>query len=177
MSTYDFNNKKDCQAFIGLILDNYCPKQLEGIDATVLSDAVRSCKENGFKLTGNRIYNKCCTIAVDNLICRLKDINVYELDLFETLASSEYSIVENFLYKAEDKVSEALGWYCNGSEDSSIFFDDSNLTNEDLFAIQKINEITLCFTDFQEEIGYVNGLDELLECEVKLEINEPDICD
>ena len=45
MSTYDFNNINDCQAFIGLILDNYCPKQLEGIDAILLGDATRSCKK------------------------------------------------------------------------------------------------------------------------------------
>ena len=62
--------------------------------------------------------------------------------------------------------------------DSSIFLVESNITEEDRFAMQKLNEVTECFSDFQDEIGgYVRNLDELLQCEIKLEVNEPDICD
>lgn len=177
MNTYDFKNKEDCQEFIALILDNYCPKQLEGIDAYVINDAVKSCKENGYELTGNSIYNECCVIATNNLVIRLEDIKNYELDWFDELSSYEFACVENFLNNKE-KLEGLFDWYCNGSLDSSIFLIESNITEEDKFAMQKLNEITECFSDFQDEIGgYVINLDELLQCEIKLEVNEPDICD
>lgn len=177
MSTYDFNNINDCQAFIGLILDNYCPKQLEGIDAILLGDAIRSCKENGYELTGNQIYYECCVIATNNLILRLEDIKKYELDDFEELTSYEFNCVENFLNNTE-QIEKIFDWYCNGSLDSSIFLNIGIITSEDRIAIRKINEFTECFADFQDEIGgYVKNLDELLECEIEFEVNEPDICD
>ena len=177
MNTYDFNNKEDCQEFIALILDDYCPKQLEGIDAVVISNAVKSCKENGYELTGNSIYYECCLIAINNLRDRLEDIKKYELDCFDKLSSYEFACVENFLNNKE-KLEVLFDWYCNGSLDSSIFLVESNITEEDRFAMQKLNEVTECFSDFQDEIGgYVINLDELLQCEIKLEVNEPDICD
>lgn len=176
MNTYDFNNKEDCQEFIALILDDYCPKQLEGIDAVVIGNAVKSCKENGYELTGNSIYYECCLIAINNLRDRLEDIKKYELDCFDELSSYEFACVENFLNNTE-KLEGLFDWYCNGSLDSSIFLVESNITEEDRFAMQKLNEVTECFSDFQDEIGgYVRNLDELLQCEIKLEVNEPDIC-
>lgn len=177
MNTYNFDNKEDCQEFIALILDDYCPKQLEGIDAVVIGNAVKSCKENGYELTGNSIYYECCLIAINNLRDRLEDIKKYELDCFDELSSYEFSCVENFLNNKE-KLEGLFDWYCNGSLDSSIFLVESNITEEDRFAMQKLNEVTECFSDFQDEIGgYVRNLDELLQCEIKLEVNEPDICD
>lgn len=177
MNTYDFNNKEDCQEFIALILDDYCPTQLEGIDAIVLGDAIRSCKENGIELTGNNIFNECCIVALTNLIDRIEDIKNYDIDNFKELTWFEYDCVNSFLNRTEP-IEEIFDWYCNGSLDSSIFLNECKITDKDRIAIQKLNEVTECFSDFQDEIGgYVKNLDELLEYEVEFEVNEPDICD
>ena len=80
MSTYDFNNKEDCQGFIALILDDYCPTQLEGIDALIIGDAIKSCKENNIELTGNSIYYECCLISINNLILAT---NIYATAIYK----------------------------------------------------------------------------------------------
>lgn len=181
MNTYDFNNKEDCQDFIALLLDNYLPKQLEDIDAIVLGNAIRSCKENNIELTGNSIYYECCLIATNNLVSRLEDIKNYEIEgYYEQLNPYEIDCIEDFLNNTDrfELGNGLIECYCNGSLDSTIFLVESNITEEDKFAMQKLNEVTECFSDFQDEIGgYVRNLDELLQCEIQLEVNEPDICD
>lgn len=183
MSTFDFNNNRDCQGFIALILDDYCPTQLEGIDALIIGDAIKSCKENNIELTGNSIYYECCLISINNLISNLNDIKEYDLENFirdAEMTEFEAKNLKNFLDNTErfELGNGIFECWCNGSLDSSIFLVESNITEEDRFAMQKLNEVTECFSDFQDEIGgYVRNLDELLQCEIKLEVNEPDICD
>lgn len=180
MSTFNFNDKEDCQEFIALILDNYCPKQLEGIDATVLEDAVRSCKENGFELTGNNLYRECCYIATNNLVSRLEDIKNYEIeDYYDELNPYEIDCIEDFLNDTDrfELGNGLIECYCNGSLDSSIWIYEDVLSSREINALQKLNELTGCFTDFQNEISYVKCLDDLLMLPIELEINEPDICD
>lgn len=180
MSTYDFNNKEDCQEFIALILDNYCPKQLEDIDAVVVADAIKSCKENNIELTGNSIYYECCLIATNNLVSRLEDIKNYEIeDYYEQLNPYEIDCIEDFLNNT-DRFELGRGifeCYCNGSLDSGIWIYEDVLSSREINALQKLNELTDCFTDFQNEIGYVNSLDDLLMLPIEIEVNEPDICD
>lgn len=180
MNTYDFNNKEDCQEFIALILDDYCPKQLEGIDAYVIGDAVKSCKENNIKLTGNSIYYECCLVATNNLVSRLEDIKNYEIeDYYEQLNPYEIDCIEDFLNNT-DRFELGRGifeCYCNGSLDSGIWIYEDVLSSREINALQKLNELTDCFTDFQNEIGYVKSLDDLLMLPIEIEVNEPDICD
>ena len=180
MSTYDFNNKEDCQGFIALILDDYCPTQLEGIDALIIGDAIKSCKENNIELTGNSIYYECCLIATNNLVSRLEDIKNYEIeDYYEQLNPYEIDCIEDFLNNT-DRFELGRGifeCYCNGSLDSGIWIYEDVLSSREINALQKLNELTDCFTDFQNEIGYVNSLDDLLMLPIEIEVNEPDICD
>lgn len=180
MNTYDFNNKEDCQEFIELILDDYCPKQLEGIDAVVIGNAVKSCKENGYELTGNSIYYECCVIATNNLVSRLEDIKNYEIEgYYEQLNPYEIDCIEDFLNNT-DRFELGKGIFeccCNGSLDSSIWIYEDVLSSREIYALQKLNELTDCFTDFQNEISYVKSLDDLLMLPIELEIKEPDICD
>lgn len=180
MSTYDFNNKEDCQDFIALLLDNYFPKQLEDVDAIVLGEAIRSCKENNIELTGNSIYYECCFIATNNLVSRLEDIKNYEIeDYYEQLNPYEIDCIADFLNNT-DRFELGKGifeCYCNGSLDSSIWIYEDVLSSREINALQKLNELTDCFTDFQNEIGYVKSLDDLLMLPIEIEVNEPDICD
>lgn len=180
MSTYDFNNNRDCQDFIALLLDNYFPKQLEDVDAIVLGEAIRSCKENNIELTGNSIYYECCLIATNNLVSRLEDIKNYEIeDYYEQLNPYEIDYIADFLNNT-DRFELGKGifeCYCNGSLDSSIWIYEDVLSSREINALQKLNELTDCFTDFQNEIGYVKSLDDLLMLPIEIEVNEPDICD
>lgn len=180
MNTYDFNNNSDCQDFIALLLDNYLPKQLEDIDAIVLGNAIRSCKENNIELTGNSIYYECCLIATNNLVSRLEDIKNYEIeDYYEQLNPYEIDCIEDFLNNTDrfELGNGLIECYCNGSDDSSIWIIENVLSSSEINVMQILNELTNCFYDFQNEIGFVKCLDDLLMLPIEIEVNEPDICD
>ena len=153
VDTYNFSEKTDLRHFISILLDDYCPDQLEGIDSDLVYDAIKSLKQENLELTGNMIYTEAIYIGVNKTNKQIINWREY-LDEME-ISQYEINKLDKFANKlrAGGLLEEGIiEYFANGSMDSSVYLSPS-IDLDDKEALKILNAKTDILEDLSENIG------------------------
>lgn len=153
VDAYNFSDKSDLRHFISILLDDYCPYQLEKIDSDLIYDAIKKLRDEKLELTGNLIYMEAVCFGVSNADQQIRNWREY-IDETE-IAEEQIIILDKFANKLENGgliENCIIDYFANGSLDSHVYF-TPYISSEDKTALKILNANSDILKDLSDNIS------------------------